>query len=52
MIEDLIKGHVEAFNARDLEALMAGFADDAVWITGKTTAPRARRACRPVRRQS
>jgi hypothetical protein len=23
---------------RDLEALMAGFADDAVWITGKTTA--------------
>ena len=38
MIEDLIKEHVEAFNARDLEALMAGFADDAVWISGKTTA--------------
>jgi hypothetical protein len=38
MIEDLIKGHVKAFNARDLEALMAGFADDAVWITGQTTA--------------
>ncbi len=38
MIEDLIKEHVEAFNARDVEALMAGFADDAVWITGKTTA--------------
>jgi hypothetical protein len=29
VIEDLIKEHVEAFNARDLEALMAGFADDA-----------------------
>ena len=38
MIEDLIKGHVKAFNARDPGALMAGFADDAVWITGKTTA--------------
>lgn len=37
MIGDLIKEHVAAFNARDLEALMAGFADDAVWITGKTT---------------
>ncbi len=37
MIEDLIKAHVEAFNARHLDALMAGFTDDAVWITGTTT---------------
>lgn len=26
--------HVRAFNARDVDALMAGFTDDAVWITG------------------
>jgi hypothetical protein len=38
VIEDLINAHVDAFNARDLEALMAGFADDAVWVTGQTTA--------------
>lgn len=37
MAENLIKAHVEAFNTRDLDALMAGFADDAVWITGRTT---------------
>ena len=37
MIEALIRTHVEAFNAHDLETLMAGFADDAVWITGNTT---------------
>lgn len=37
MIANLIKAHVEAFNTRDLDALMAGFADDAVWITGTTT---------------
>jgi uncharacterized protein len=37
VIENLIKAHVEAFNTRDLDALMAGFADDAVWITGRTT---------------
>lgn len=37
VIENLIKAHVEAFNTRDLDALMAGFTDDAVWITGKTT---------------
>jgi hypothetical protein len=32
-----VRGHVDAFNARDLDRLMAGFADDAVWITGTTT---------------
>lgn len=37
MIENLIRAHIEAFNTRDLDAVMAGFADDAVWITGKTT---------------
>lgn len=29
--------HVGAFNARDLDALLAGFTEDAVWITGSTT---------------
>ncbi|MEZ0092198.1 nuclear transport factor 2 family protein [Streptacidiphilus sp. EB129] len=38
MIENLVRAHVDAFNSRDLEALMAGFADDAVWITGRSTA--------------
>ncbi|MHA6757677.1 nuclear transport factor 2 family protein [Streptacidiphilus sp. PAMC 29251] len=35
-IEALLRTHVEAFNTRDLERLMAGFAEDAVWITGRT----------------
>jgi ketosteroid isomerase-like protein len=26
--------HIDAFNSRDLDALMAGFTEDAVWITG------------------
>jgi uncharacterized protein (TIGR02246 family) len=38
VIEALIRTHVEAFNTHDLETLMSGFADDAVWITGRTTA--------------
>ena len=33
----VVQAHVDAFNARDLDALMAGFTDDAVWITGTTT---------------
>jgi hypothetical protein len=37
VIETLIEAHIEAFNNRDLNALMAGFADDAVWITGQAT---------------
>ncbi|MFF3561009.1 nuclear transport factor 2 family protein [Streptomyces sp. NPDC002574] len=32
-----VREHVRAFNARDLEALLAGFTEDAVWITGGTT---------------
>ncbi|MFJ1796419.1 nuclear transport factor 2 family protein [Kitasatospora griseola] len=28
--------HVRAFNDRDVDALMDGFTDDAVWITGAT----------------
>ncbi len=38
MIEKLIQAHVQAFNSRDLEALIAGFTDEAVWVTGRTTA--------------
>jgi hypothetical protein len=33
---DIIGRHVSAFNDRDLDALMAGFTHDAVWITGTT----------------
>jgi hypothetical protein len=32
----VIRRHVEAFTAGDVAALMAGFTDDAVWITGTT----------------
>lgn len=32
----VVHRHVDAFNTRDLDALMAGFTDDAVWITGTT----------------
>lgn len=32
-----MRAHVEAFDARDLDALLAGFTDDAVLITGTTT---------------
>ncbi|MFD5563101.1 nuclear transport factor 2 family protein [Kitasatospora griseola] len=38
-----IDAHVRAFNDRDVDALMAGFTDDAVWITG-TTVVRGRAA--------
>jgi uncharacterized protein len=30
--------HVRAFNDRDVDALMRGFTDDAVWITGSSVA--------------
>lgn len=33
----VVHAHVRAFNDRDLHALMAGFTDDAVWVTGTTT---------------
>ncbi|GIH18614.1 nuclear transport factor 2 family protein [Rugosimonospora africana] len=30
--------HVAAFNSRDLDALMAGFTEDASWVTGTSVA--------------
>lgn len=32
----MVRRHVAAFNARDVEGLMAGFTEDAVWVTGTT----------------
>jgi uncharacterized protein len=32
---DVVRAHVEAFNAGDVDALMAGFADDAVFVTAE-----------------
>jgi|GEM_PF-6394365 len=32
----IIQTHVEAFNARDLKNLMAGFTEDASWVTGES----------------
>ncbi|MEY9890354.1 ketosteroid isomerase-like protein [Catenulispora sp. MAP12-49] len=41
MIDDQVAAavneHVRAFSKGDLPALMAGLADDTVWITGRTT---------------
>jgi uncharacterized protein len=31
-----VREHVEAFNDGDLERLLAGFAADALWVTGQT----------------
>lgn len=31
---EVVQRHVEAFNARDLEALLACFREDATWVTG------------------
>jgi hypothetical protein len=33
-----VRDHVRAFNDRDVDALMSGFTDDALWITGATVA--------------
>lgn len=33
----IFERHIAAFNDRDLDALLAGFADDALWVTGKYT---------------
>jgi ketosteroid isomerase-like protein len=33
----LVREHVRAFSEGDLDGLLAGLADDAVWITGRTT---------------
>ncbi|WP_326569093.1 nuclear transport factor 2 family protein [Amycolatopsis rhabdoformis] len=35
-MSEILRRHVAAFNARDLAALLAGFTNDAVWITGTT----------------
>lgn len=32
---DVLVEHIEAFNARDVDRLMAGFTDDAEWVTGR-----------------
>ncbi len=32
--EEIIRRHVDAFNAHDLDGLLACFADDATWVTG------------------
>ena len=34
-ILDVVQAHFEAFNTADLDALMAGFAEDAVFSTGE-----------------
>jgi hypothetical protein len=34
----VVRRHVDAFNARDLDTLMAGFTEDASWVTGATIA--------------
>jgi limonene-1,2-epoxide hydrolase len=34
----VLRRHVDAFNARDLDALMAGFTPDASWVTGTSVA--------------
>lgn len=31
---EVVRRHIEAFNARDLDVLLAGFRDDATWVTG------------------
>lgn len=35
----VLRTHVDAFNARNLAALMAGFTEDALWVTGTSVAP-------------
>ncbi|MBE1606611.1 nuclear transport factor 2 family protein [Actinopolymorpha pittospori] len=47
----MVREHVRAFNAGDVDALLAGFTEDAVWITG-TAVVRGRaglRTCSPGR---
>jgi hypothetical protein len=33
----VVRRHIDAFNARDLEALLACFSTDATWVTGADT---------------
>ncbi|KNX37977.1 nuclear transport factor 2 family protein [Luteipulveratus halotolerans] len=35
----VVEAHVAAFNAQDIDALMAGFCDDASWVTGTDVVP-------------
>jgi uncharacterized protein len=35
---EVVRRHIAAFNAGDVETLLAGFTDDAVWITGSSVA--------------
>ncbi|WP_020661915.1 nuclear transport factor 2 family protein [Amycolatopsis benzoatilytica] len=37
-MSDALHQHVAAFNNRDLQTLLDGFTDDAVWITGTSVA--------------
>lgn len=37
MARAAVQAHLDAFNTRDLDALLAGFTDDAVWRTGTDT---------------
>ena len=36
-VEKTIRDHIAAFNAQDLQSLLAGLAEDAVWQTGQHT---------------
>ncbi|MDT8915710.1 nuclear transport factor 2 family protein [Amycolatopsis sp. PS_44_ISF1] len=35
-MSEALRRHVAAFNDRDLDALLAGFTEDAAWVTGTT----------------
>ena len=35
-MSEVLRRHVAAFNNRDLQSLLDGFTDDAVWITGSS----------------
>lgn len=43
----MVREHVRAFNACDVDALLSGFTEDAAWITG-TTVVRGREALRDL----
>lgn len=45
--EDLVGAHIDAFNQRDMSALVAGLANDVVWATG-TDSFRGRAAVREM----
>ncbi|GAA3836619.1 hypothetical protein KACC15558_18400 [Brevibacterium ammoniilyticum] len=37
--EDLVRRHIDAFNAHDVDALLADFAPATEWVTGDYTVP-------------